>query len=84
MLALLSLTRLRRLLSEPVPAVGPPSTYDLLLESGVRARALDADSEETSFRRFVAARWGALHRYAVLLTGDHQIAEAVVQAALEQ
>jgi RNA polymerase sigma-70 factor (sigma-E family) len=39
---------------------------------------------EVSFRRFVAARWSALQRYAYLLTGDQQTAEDVVQVALEK
>lgn len=44
----------------------------------------DEDSPDVSFRRFVAARWTALQRYAFLLTGDHQLAEDVVQVALEK
>jgi RNA polymerase sigma-70 factor (sigma-E family) len=42
------------------------------------------ESAEVGFRRFVAARWSALQRYAYLLTGDQQIAEDVVQTALEK
>ena len=42
------------------------------------------ESAEVSFRRFVAARWAALQRYAYLLTGDQQTAEDVVQTALEK
>jgi RNA polymerase sigma-70 factor (sigma-E family) len=42
------------------------------------------ESPEVSFRRFVAARWAALQRYAYLLTGDQQTAEDVVQIALER
>ncbi|GAB3253524.1 SigE family RNA polymerase sigma factor [Kineosporia babensis] len=82
-MALLPALRALRLLSEPArPA--PPARYDLLTESGSQARELDQESAEVSFRRFVAARWGALQRYAFLLTGDHQIAEDVVQVALER
>ncbi|MBT0769742.1 SigE family RNA polymerase sigma factor [Kineosporia sp. J2-2] len=70
-----------RLLSEPAP---PAGRYDVVTESGARSRALDDEATDVAFRRFVAARWGALHRYAVILTGDHQLAEDVVQAALEK
>ena len=42
------------------------------------------ETAEVSFRRFVAARWTALQRYAYLLTGDQQTAEDVVQTALEK
>lgn len=51
---------------------------------GVPTQALDDEDAEVSFRRFVANRWGALQRYAFVLTGDHQIAEDVVQVALEK
>ena len=70
-----------RLLSRPAP---PPDRYELVPETGSQARELDEDSAEVSFRRFVAARWSALQRYAFILTGDHQIAEDVVQVALEK
>lgn len=42
------------------------------------------ETAEVGFRRFVATRWGALQRYAYLLTGDQQAAEDVVQIALEK
>jgi RNA polymerase sigma-70 factor (sigma-E family) len=80
-MALISAGRFRRLRSEPVRR---PGSYDILLESGATARALDEESAEIGFRRFVAARWNALQRYAFILTGDQQIAEDVVQAALEK
>ncbi|MBT0769744.1 SigE family RNA polymerase sigma factor [Kineosporia sp. J2-2] len=79
-MALLPAVRAMRLLIEPVP----PGHHDLIVESGVRSRELDDDSAEVSFRRFVAARWNALQRYAFVLTGDHQFAEDVVQVALEK
>ena len=81
MRALLPAVRFRRLLSEAAP---PPGSYDVLLEGAARSRALDDESAETAFRRFVAARWNALQRYAFILTGDQQLAEDVVQAALEK
>jgi hypothetical protein len=80
-IALASVRRLVRLLSEPMPTSG---SYDFLLEDGARAQDLDADSDEISFRRFVTGRWAALQRYAFILAGDHQIAEDVVQAGLEK
>jgi RNA polymerase sigma-70 factor (sigma-E family) len=80
-MALISAVRFRRLLSEPARR---PSSYDVLLESGATARARDEESAEIGFRRFVGARWNALQRYAFILTGDQQIAEDVVQAALEK
>jgi RNA polymerase sigma-70 factor (sigma-E family) len=42
------------------------------------------ETAELNFRRFVAARWPALQRYAYLLTGNQQTAEDVVQIALEK
>lgn len=44
----------------------------------------ERDSVEVNFRQFVAARWQPLQRYAFILTGDHQVAEDVVQTALER
>ncbi len=79
MIALLPALRALRLLSEPAPP-----RYDLVTERPAQSRELDRDSAEVSFRRFVAARWGVLQRYAFLLTGDHQLAEDVVQVALEK
>ncbi|GAB6897574.1 SigE family RNA polymerase sigma factor [Kineosporia succinea] len=78
MIALLPALRFRRMLSRPVP---PPESFR---GEGTAALDLDEESAELGFRRFVAARWGALQRYAFLLTGDHQLAEDVVQAALEK
>jgi RNA polymerase sigma-70 factor (sigma-E family) len=40
--------------------------------------------EDEAFRGFVAARWPALVRTAYLLTGDKQLAEDLVQTALEK
>jgi RNA polymerase sigma-70 factor (sigma-E family) len=40
--------------------------------------------EDEAFRRFVAARENALLRTAFLLTGDQQLAEDLVQTALEK
>lgn len=40
--------------------------------------------EDDEFRGFVAARGGALLRTAYLLTGDQQLAEDLVQTALEK
>jgi len=59
----------------PEPTEGPSEA--MFLERG-------EESAEVSFRRFVAARWAALQRYAYLLTGDQQTAEDVVQTALEK
>src|SRR5882757_3282005 len=42
---------------------------------------MDADTEQ-EFREFVAARWGSLYRAALLLTGQREAAEDLVQAAL--
>ncbi|GLY16113.1 DNA-directed RNA polymerase sigma-70 factor [Kineosporia sp. NBRC 101677] len=81
-MALLPALSALRLLSKP--ADPPRPRYDLVTENGAEARELDQESAETNFRRFVAARWGALQRYAFLLTGDHQLAEDVVQVALEK
>lgn len=80
-MALLPALRALRFLSR---AQLPPDRPVMVTESGSWARELDDESLEVSFRRFVAARWGALQRYAFLLTGDHQIAEDVVQMALEK
>ena len=41
-------------------------------------------SDETGFDEFVAARSAALSRTAYLLTGDHHLAQDLVQAALVQ
>ena len=75
-MALISAGRFWRLLSEPARR---PGSSGVLLHRG--AEAQDA---EIGFRQFVAARWNALQRYAFILTGDQQIAEDVVQAALEK
>ena len=40
------------------------------------------DEAELHFEAFVAARWHALVRTAFLLTGDHALAEDLVQTAL--
>lgn len=40
--------------------------------------------DDEAFREFVVARWHALVRTAYLLTGDHQLAEDLVQATLEK
>ncbi len=80
-MAWIAALRWRRLLSEPVSAVGPA---DFLREGRAQTQERDQEPAEVSFRRFVGARWSVLHRYAFLLTGDHQIAEDVVQVALEK
>ncbi len=41
-------------------------------------------AQDDEFRGFVAARWNALVRTAYLLTGDQQLAEDLVQTALEK
>ncbi|GLY30101.1 SigE family RNA polymerase sigma factor [Kineosporia sp. NBRC 101731] len=82
MIALLPALRFWRMLSRP--AESPGHRQESFLEKGSRSRELDDEPAEIGFRRFVAARWGALQRYAFLLTGDHQLAEDVVQAALEK
>jgi RNA polymerase sigma-70 factor (sigma-E family) len=41
-------------------------------------------TENVAFEGFVAARWNALVRTASLLTGDQQLAEDLVQTALEK
>jgi RNA polymerase sigma-70 factor (sigma-E family) len=71
---------------ESARAAGPP-VGDPPGDARPGNPAPEYSSEETaevSFRRFVAVRWGALQRYAYLLTGDQQTAEDVVQTALEK
>ncbi len=65
----------------------PPKTLPTAPVDGPSDRPFAEHAEESaevSFRRFVAARWAALQRYAYLLTGDQQTAEDVVQMALEK
>lgn len=40
--------------------------------------------DDEAFREFVVARWNAMLRTAYLLTGDHQLAEDLVQVSLEK
>lgn len=81
LIALMPALRALRFLSRPAQ---PPERHDVVGRGGVPTQALDDEDAEVSFRRFVANRWGALQRYAFVLTGDHQIAEDVVQVALEK
>jgi len=85
MIALLPAVRRWRMVPGPLRPPGAPSPWlpgaDV---SGDDRVTQDGAAQEIEFRRFVAARWSALQRYAFLLTGDHQIAEDVVQTALER